>query len=471
MEIFMIAYSRYLNLYPIFTAIGLVLALFLGLGFYNQYPQNARACFFVGNGAYYALSAQESTTTPPVDDFYKNPHEFLTNFQPDSIICDTARALFEKEQNIFLTYKTWTSFIRLLNRIKSLFASVGISEPLKQIYIKDTHEITASLEKQLKEKLIVNNIRQTDLKQETAKEYAPLLFFPDKKITKDILSNKLITNYCGALHPDFAKVFHFLYIFNPSEWRMFDTKTGLFYLTPQSSPYMPIQTSHFKQIDPATAQTEDFIQQESWTKEYEWTTQLDQIFTPSSTAWQLYVTGHGNSPIADGDTEVEKKLFDTGSNTFYMYAWMAGMRSEKFAPFLKFIDSKLNTDTIFINSCFASAERVKKLLGKKEAPSFNIISPIATTYNSVSNYVFPLYTKTYIPAWLTEQQTPYIQNEVRDNNDPNEKPFGINKYENLFKIKDKKKLAENINLFFREKEGEAPSLIAAHQNNMEKLTT
>lgn len=431
----MVTYSKSLNLYPIFTGITLILAIFIGISLFNSnYPQTARACFFVGNGAYYALSAQEAVTTPPVYDSFKNSDEFLNNFQPDSIVCDVARAFYEKEPNIFMTYKTWASFVRLKERITNIFAAVGVTAPLEQIYIKDG---------------------------------GPLLHLADARVIKDHTD---IERHCKKLHPNLGNFFHYLYLFNSAEWRMYDTKVGLFYLTPESTTSMPIQISDFKEIDPVFAQTKEFITQELFTKDYEWTNQLDHVFTPSSTAWQLYVTGHGNDPILDGTDFVEEKLFDTGSNKFYMYAWMAGMRSNKFVPFLQFIDTKLKTETLFMNSCYASADRIRKLLGTNGAPSFNIISPISTTFNSVTNYVFPLHTTTYVPACLTPQKTAVIENQVEDNNDPNQEPFGVKKYENLLNLVDKpKELAQHINLFFREKPEETPSLIPAFSTKVKKL--
>lgn len=465
----MITYSKSLNLYPIFTGIGLIFALCAGFSLFKEPSKSARACFFIGNGAYYAVSPGESVNNPPIQDSFKDTHEFINAFQPDSILCDVVRAFYEKEPNIFVTYKTWASFVRLKNRLQNIFTSVGVSNPLEQVYINDSISLDSNLESTLLADLKTDTIHPDKDVISSKSSRAPIFYLPSTINTQDF-NQKDLLQYCGALHPNFAKYFHFLYLFKPEEWRMYDTGIGLFYLTPHDSITPSINTRNFKPLNPSTADSTEFITQELFTKDYEWTKQLDQVFTPSNTSWQVYVTGHGSDPIQDGNDYVEEKLCKDEQGEYYIHAWMAGMRSNKFAPFLHFLNTTLKTETLFINSCFTSAERTKNLISKDQAPTFTIVSPIATTHNSVSNYVFPLFTTTYVPSSLTQDKKAIIETELRDNNDDNGQVFSVNKYESLLTVThNRQELLENIHLFFQNKPDDSPSLIAAYNNQVEKL--
>ena len=88
-----------------------------------------------------------------------------------------------------------------------------------------------------------------------------------------------------------------------------------------------------------------------------------------------------------------------------MRAWIGGVPSLKFKPFLEFLDNKIKTEKLFISSCHVPAKRLLNLADKPL--SYKIISPIAS-YDTVTCYVPFGYITSYTPAWLTPDQHPKV---------------------------------------------------------------
>lgn len=466
----MITYSKSLNLYPIFTGIALILALVTGYGIISYKKPMSRACFFVGNGAYYALRAEDSYDNPPAFDSFKSAKEFVNGFSPDSVFSDFTRALFEKEQNIFATYKTWSSFVHLINRIKGVFADFGITKPLEQIYIDNKAQLPEKAQKVLVKNLIAPGYTPNQCYNiDVIPLYHPLLFYgPTAQELAHVAPQERFDAFkekCGLLHPYFSRLFHFLLLFNPSEWRMYDTHAGFYYFTPRNAHTTGVNITGFTQLDPAAAyETEPNIA--CTIHEDDWAFHMDQLFTSSPINWQVYLTGHGSVPIQSGNQTVEEDYNENGQR---MTAWIGGIPGKKFKPFLEYLDKNIHTEKLFLSSCHVPAKRLLQLAEK--ALSYKIISPIAT-YDTVTCYVPCGYITSYIPAWLTSDQKMELNYTLKPSESDACTPLNIPKYSSLLSVDSEEKvLRKHIDTFVKAKAFEAPSMIDANSTKVERLTT
>lgn len=461
----MIAYSKSLNLYPIFTGIGLILALSIGFALFKGPSQSSRACFFIGNGAYYAIR-NGKLFNPPTYDSFENAKDFVQNFSPDTIFTDFTRALHEKEQNIFVTYKTWNSFIHIIKRIKTIFAEFGITNPLEQVFIDANAKLPKDSANQIEKDFILPNCNLSDCYKDDAlaQEYPMLFYGPTSDKLTNIPANQKLDKFkkqSGLLHKNFSRFFYFLILFNPSEWRMYDTNTGFYYLTPRSTNTPSIRVTTFKQIDPKTAYE---TEQEITCKidEENWAFHLDKLFESNRQNWQVYLIGHGSKPISLNNELVEEKIADN----IQSLAFMGGIPAIKFKPFLDFLDKKLNTEKLFVSSCHAPAERILRLANK--TLSYTLISPISS-YDPVTNYVPLGFISSYIPAWLTTEQKTKIEYTLKPSQSDEVTPLNVPKYESLLSCNDNKSLRTYVDTFVLKREQDGPSFVQPNTLKVECL--
>lgn len=467
----MITFSKSIHSFSIFTSIVLSLCL---LYLFSAQQRTSRACFFIGNGAYYALSAQDSYDNPPAYDSHKTSKEFVENFSPDSVFSDFTRALFEKEQNIFVTHKTWNSFVHLINRIQNVFKDFGITKPLEQIFIDDKTQLPSTVQKTVQKNLIAPQCNPNDCYNiDTIPLYHPLLFYgpTEEQLADSSIQNRFdeFKKQCGLLHPYFSQLLHFLVLFNPSDWRMYDTKTGLYYLTPRTSYASGINVTTFTQLDTHAAY-KSAPEITCTIHEDNWAFYMDQLFTPTHNTWQVYLTGHGSEPIFNKNETFEEQQNSKGQK---MTAWIGGIPGVKFKPFLEFLDTHLKTEKLFLSSCHVPAKRLLKLVGRPV--SYNIITPIAT-YDTVLCYVPFGYITYFKPAWLNANGNGNGNGkmEIAYTLKPSESdactPLNIPKYSSLLASDiEAQELRKNIDMFVKAKAFEAPTVIEAGSVKVEKL--
>jgi hypothetical protein len=447
----------------------------IGLGHTTGSQVPHRALFMIGNGAYYALTAQESSCTPPVKDSFDTPKEFVTNFMPDSIICDIARAFHEKEANLFMTYKTWASWVHLQERIKEIFASFNIHKPLEQIFATGETKIASSFKKQLAHDLIVKSVYDKMAKKDTAFQNMrqPLLYFgpsPDT-VTQTTAQERFeyVQQNAGILDQRFSELFYLLYVYNPKEWHVYDTNVGLLYFTPRNISAQPISTASFTPLNSADILSPTYIQNEIFTTDHIWTEQLYSLFSPTISAWNLYVSGHGSEPIIEGGQPKEEGLYTNKTESFQAFAWIAGMRSSHFTPFVRYAHNCLPTRTLFLNSCYAPADRLHRLAGKETALNYTIVSPVST-FEPVSNYVPCMQTMTYIPAWLSQTGTTVIKNKLYASDQQRSDDLAVaSKFNAIFEHKDHQAMRKTIDNFFRAKPFQTPTMVVAGNMHVEKI--
>lgn len=390
-------------------------------------PEFNHALFFIGNGAYYALNATDSLNNPNPYDPYTTYDQFIRNFIPDSIVSDFTRALHEKEPHIFINAKIWNSLVRARNRAMQLFTALSIPNPLEQIYIDNTTVIPTHVSNQLEKELVLTNtgtqICNTSNAPRTTIWNHPLFFSINDTQTLKLLPLKKrlehIKQKATILHPEFHRIFHFLYVFNPAEWRLYDTNMGMYYLTLKNGKQSTIATHNFTELNTQNA-LEDGIPEPSETQEFVWTQQLDKIFSQNTSHWRAYISGHGSKLVTTPSGTTEEHCVESQGTRRCTRAQIAGMPSINFKQILQFFNEKIKTDRMVVSSCFTPAQRLLQL--HAGAFNFDLITPIQD-YVEVKSFAPLIYTSQYAPAWLTDTGTHKLEYIVHNSGDKDRTPI------------------------------------------------
>lgn len=390
-------------------------------------PEFNHALFFIGNGAYYKLSADESTKKPNPRDPYTTCDEFIRTFVPDSIVSDFTRALHEKEPNIFVNTKLWNSFVHARQRAVQLFAAISITNPLEQIFIDNTTTIPTYISNQLEQQLVlahkgINACNTTGAPRTTVWNH-PLFFSIDEIENLTLFPYKkrleIVKQRATILHPNFCSIFHLLYVFEPSEWCVYDTGLGLYYLKLKKSKAAIIATNSFNELNPQELLEKDLPEQPV-AQEFLWTQQLDKIFAQKISNLRIYISGHGSNLVSHPDGNGEKFCVESADVKYCNRAQICGMPSNYFKKVLHFFNEKIKINRLVVSSCFTPAQRLQQLT--QSTFNFDLITPISD-YVEVKSFVPLIYTSQYVPAWLTNNNTCQLKYTVHNSGEKERTPL------------------------------------------------
>lgn len=157
--------------------------------------------------------------------------------------------------------------------------------------------------------------------------------------------------------------------FDPTAWEFYDTTLGLMYLHNTAvSHHEGIQHQQFKRIiNPLDLNVIGTIINRNWTGD------LDKMFNVP--AWQAYFRdqNHKSMVYLSGHGAQRPKTAEYTSIG-------CGILSDDLTQVALFLNSQLNIDTLVINSCYWTADRLRETLQQAGAPELicTIISPLQT---------------------------------------------------------------------------------------------
>lgn len=161
---------------------------------------------------------------------------------------------------------------------------------------------------------------------------------------------------------------HYFQIIHINEWNMYQTPSGLLYLTRDNAlPKNYFNTTGWKkiamQLAPVSLRPFDLDM-------------FKAMFVPDKkTSWFFYVDGHGSPTFQLPNGELIDKYsgkFIRDPQNIYQAikheTLIAGTESQMFKKILSFIGHDLNTKQIIVNSCYTYPGRIFALLEKKTLP-------------------------------------------------------------------------------------------------------
>lgn len=438
-------------------------------------PEYNHALFFIGNGAYYSLSAQDSLKEPNQWDSYTNHSDFIRNFIPDSIVSDFTRALLEKEPHIFINAKTWNSFVRARLRAQQLFSALAISNPLDQIHIDNTTVIPTILSNQIEKELVLpdkgTQACNISAAARTTRWNHPLFFSNSSVESLKLLPIKqrldAFKQKATILHPNLHTIFYYLYTFDPALWRVYNTGHGIYYITLKNINSSAIQTKNFVELNAQKLIAEGLPFHEN-TQEFAWVKQLDKIFSSTTTHWRIYISGHGSNLVTSPDGNIrEEHCVEDNESIRCTRAQIAGMPSTYFKQLLQFFNEKIKVDRLIVSSCFTPASRLIQLLPGQF--TFDLITPIST-YIEVKSFSPIVYTSQYAPAWLSSNNNRQLEYTVHNSGDKARTPLlSFKKFSALLDTKISENLTSYMRNLYDPQAEQNPAIIYAGKNTVTQL--
>lgn len=155
--------------------------------------------------------------------------------------------------------------------------------------------------------------------------------------------------------------------FDAQAWEFYDTNVGLIYIRNTATPHHEgIQYQQFKRIaNPLDLAAIDAVVNANWTAD------LDKIFNVSG--WQAHQAGQKNMIYLSGHGAQRPKTAEYTSVG-------CGILSNDLVKVALFFNNQLNVDTLVINSCYWTADRLRETLHLAGAQQLNytVISPLLT---------------------------------------------------------------------------------------------
>ncbi len=434
----------------------------------NNPSGHSNALFFIGNGSYYSSNPEESVTNPERGDPYSNCNDFIRNFVPDGILSDFTRALHEKEPHIFITAKTWNSLVRIRKRAHQLFAELSIIHPLEQLYVNNTTIIPTPLSNRLEKEITINDQGSTVYSLANAprtSSWRHPLFFGTTELQALIalpLKQRLevFKQKATILHPDFYKIFHFLFVIDPSAWHLYHIGNGLYYITPEHNE-AEIATHSFSKLDIAY-QLDHELAEPQKEQEFKWTQELPTIFACNKKPWRIYISGHGSNVQHTPTGNSKEYCSETADHTI---AQIAGMPSKYLKEILTLCNEQIKVERVVVSSCYTPAQRLLDLL---PAPyQFDLITPIAH-YVPVSGYIPLIYTAHYKPAWISGKNKTELEYTVHNRTDGTQKNT-FKKFSTLLNTRISPDLKKYMHKLYDPADQQEPVVVLAGKHTIQKI--
>lgn len=263
-------------------------------------------------------------------------YEKIESFTWDPIIGDLIEALADKKTHIFISYRTWHTFSSLQKKSLALLEMIDIQEPRTRII----SNYRATLSWQDAEQFITHKKLMVNEKSANSGKKA--------RFKTSLLSYQHPNQTARILNPILNDLLIPLLIFDPSQWQIYDTKRGLFYLTPAQTPKASIVCKSSRKIWDIKKNLD--LEHLSLHQEFLWAESLEKIMRlKKDTRYSFYFAGHG-TPDSKKDGE------PTG--------FIAGIPTNYFKKALNNLEALGLINTIYINSCYTPVTRIYGLLDK-----------------------------------------------------------------------------------------------------------
>ena len=262
------------------------------------------------------------------------------------------------------------------------------------------------------------------------------------------------------LHPDFYKIFHFLFVIDPSAWHLYHIGNGLYYITPKHNE-AEITTHLFSKLDIAYQLDHELVEPENG-QEFNWTKELATIFANNKKPWRIYISGHGSDLQHTPTGNSEEYCTETRECTI---AQIAGMPSKYFKEILTLCNEQINVKRVVVSSCYAPAQRLLDLLPTPY--QFDLITPIAE-YVPVSGYIPLIYTSRYIPAWISGNNKTELEYTVRNRTDGTQNST-FKKFSTLLNTKISPELKNSMHKLYDPADQQEPTVVLAGKHTIQKI--